>query len=156
QILGGPAWWNKDRWDISATGVPGTPEDVLVALQHLLADRFSLVVHRDMQQLPIFALVLSRSDGRLGPQLKRASIDCAAAQAEAAKTGVIPPDASRLCNVQGRAGSIRMGGSPLSEFAAILAERLQRTVVDRTGLSGSWDLTLTYTPEPDQIAPGAF
>src|SRR5262245_34737036 len=34
QILGGPAWWNKDRWDISATGVPGTPEDVLVALQH--------------------------------------------------------------------------------------------------------------------------
>jgi uncharacterized protein (TIGR03435 family) len=156
QIVGGPPWLDKERWDVSAAGAQGTPEDILVAVQHLLADHFSLVVHRDTQQLPVFALVLARSDGTLGPQLKRSPVDCAALKAEAAKTGVIPPDAPRLCNVQGRAGSIRMGGSPLSEFMPILAERLQRTVVDRTGLTGPWDLTLTYTPEPSQIAPGAF
>jgi bla regulator protein blaR1 len=156
QIVGGPAWLNKDRWDISANGGPTSPEDELVALQRLLADRFSLTIHRETQQLPVFTLVLARSDGRLGPQLVRSPVDCAAMRAEAAKTGVIPPDARRLCNVQGRIGSIRMGGSPLSEFIQILAERLQRTVVDRTGLAGPWDLTLTYTPEPSQIAPGAL
>src|SRR5262249_5825890 len=86
----------------------------------------------------------------------RSSIDCAAAKAEAAKTRVVPPAISGLCYVQGRAGSIRIGGSPLSEFAPILAERLQRMVVDRTNLAGPWDLTLTYTPEPSQLAPGAF
>ena len=156
QIVGGPAWFNKERWDISATGAPATPDDVLVEVQRLLADRFSLVVHRDMRQLAIFAMVLARSDGHLGPQLTRSSIDCAAAKAEAAKTRVTPPDLSRLCYVQGRAGSIRMGGSPLSEFIPILADRFQRMVVDRTNLAGPWDLTLTYTPEPSQIAPGAF
>jgi uncharacterized protein (TIGR03435 family) len=37
-----------------------------------------------------------------------------------------------------------------------LSTRLQRTVVDQTGLQGPWDLTLTYTPEPSQIAQGAI
>jgi uncharacterized protein (TIGR03435 family) len=58
--------------------------------------------------------------------------------------------------VEGRLGSIQIGGSPLSTFAAMLSTRLQRTVVDRTGLTGPWDVTLTYTPEPSQIAPGAL
>lgn len=156
QIVGGPRWLDTDRWDISAVGAQGTPDDVLIALQQLLADRFSLVARRETRELPIYALVVARSDGRLGPQLKRSTVDCAAMKAEANKTGVIPPDAARLCDVQGRVGSIQMGGSALSEFTPILSTRLQRTVVDRTGLIGPWDLTLTYTPEPSQIAQGVL
>ena len=57
--------------------------------------------------------------------------------------------------MEGRVGSIRIDGAPLSNFAAMLSTRLQRTVVDQTGLQGPWDLTLTYTPEPSQIAQGA-
>jgi len=156
QIVGGPRWLDADRWDVTATGAAGTPDDVLVALQQLLADRFSLVARRETRELPIYALILARPDGRLGPQLKRSPTDCAALKAEAARTRVVPPDARRLCEVQGRVGSITMGGSPLSEFTPMLSTRLQRTVVDRTGLTGPWDLTLTYTPEPSQIAPGAL
>jgi uncharacterized protein (TIGR03435 family) len=155
QIVDGPAWLDVERWDVAATGAPGTPEDVLRALQQLLADRFSLVVRRETRELPVYALTMARSDGRLGEQMKRAALDCNAARAEAQKTGIIPPDAKRLCFVQGRVGGIRIGGAPLSDFAAMLSTRLQRTVIDRTGLSGAWDLTLTYTPEPQQIAKGA-
>jgi len=57
---------------------------------------------------------------------------------------------------QGRVGSIQIGGSPLSEFVLLLSARLQRMVVDRTALTGPWDVTLTYTPEPSQIARGAL
>ena len=156
QIAGGPRWLDTDRWDVAATGAPGAPDDVLVALQRLLTDRFSLVARREMRELPIYALVLARRDGRLGPQLKRSTIDCSALKAQAARGGVVPPDTRRLCEVQGRVGSIQMGGSPLSEFTALLSTRLQRTVVDRSGLTGPWDLALTYTPEPSQIAPGAL
>src|SRR4051812_24338926 len=46
QIIGGPRWLDTDRWDITAVGAAGTPDDVLVALQRLLADRFSLVEKR--------------------------------------------------------------------------------------------------------------
>ena len=156
QVVDGPRWLDTERWDVAATGAPGTPSDVLVALQNLLANRFSLAVRRDTRELPVFALVLARSDGRLGPQLKQSAIDCAVAQKEALKTGVIPPNAKQLCNAQGRLGSIQIGGSPLSLLAAMLSTRLQRTVVDRTGLTGPWDLMLTYTPEPSQIAQGAL
>ncbi len=59
-----------------------------------------------------------------------------------------------MCDVQGRIGSIQMSGSPIVDVAPLLSTRLQRTVIDRTGLTGPWDLTLTYTPEPNQIAAG--
>jgi uncharacterized protein (TIGR03435 family) len=36
----------------------------------------------------------------------------------------------------------------------MLSTRVQRIVVDRTGLKGPWDLTLTYAPDPTQIPPG--
>ena len=156
QIAGGPRWLDTDRWDVAATGAAGTPDETLVALQLLLAERFSLVVRREVRELPIYALVVARGDGRLGPQLKRSPIDCAAMKAEAVRTGVVPQNAGRLCEVQGRVGSIQVGGSPLSELTPLLSTRLQRTVVDRTGLTGAWDLTLTYTPEPSQIAPGVL
>ena len=156
QIVDGPRWLNTERWDVIATGAPGTPADVLRALQQLLADRFSLVVRREMRELPVYAVVLARSDGRLGPQLKRSEIDCDAARAQAMKTGVIPPNAKQLCIAEGRVGSIRIGGAPLSAFAAMVSTRLQRAVIDRTGLTGPWDLTLTYTPEPSQIAQGVL
>ena len=156
QIAGGPGWLGTERWDVNATGAPATPNDVLAALQQLLADRFSLVVRRETRELQVFALVLARSDGRLGPQLKQSPIDCAALQAEAMRTGVVPAEARGRCLAQGRVGSIQIGGSPLSEFVQLLSERLDRVVIDRTGLTGPWDLTLTYTPESSQIARGAL
>lgn len=50
-------------------------------LQALLAERFGLAVHRDTREMPIYALVLARQDGRLGPQLRRSSVDCQAMSA---------------------------------------------------------------------------
>lgn len=154
QIVDAPSWLDVDRWDVAATGAPGTPDDVLVALQNLLAQRFSLVVRREKREMPVYALVLARPDGRLGPQLTRSALDCAAARAEARKTGIIPPDAKQRCYVEGRTGSVRVGGSTLADFIQLLPTRLQRMVIDRTGLAGPWDLTLTYTPELSQVPAG--
>ena len=156
QIVDAPSWLDTERWDVTAAGAAGAPADVLLALQRLLGERFSLVLRNEKRELPVYALTLARPDGRLGPQLKRSPIDCAAARAEAQKTGVIPPQAKQSCYVEGRVGSIRIGGSPLSDFAAMLSTRLQRTVVDQTALTGPWELILTYAPEPEQIAAGAL
>lgn len=154
QIVDGPRWLDVDRWDVNATGATGTRNDVLAALQRLLAERFSLAIRRDVREIPIYALVVDRGDGRLGPQLKPSPVDCAALRAEAQKTGVIPPDAPSLCVAEGRLGSVRIAGAPLADLAPMLSTRVQRTVVDRTGLKGTWDLRLTYAPDPAQIPPG--
>lgn len=156
QIIGGPPWLDKERWDVNAAGAPGTPNEVLVALQSLLAERFSLMVRREQQELPVYALVVARGDRGPGPQLKRSAADCVAMRAEASRTGVIPPDVARLCRgAQGRIGSIQMTGQPITELVPLLSTRVQRTVVDRTGLAGPWDLMLTYAPDASPIPADA-
>jgi uncharacterized protein (TIGR03435 family) len=52
-------------------------------------------------------------------------------------------------------GSLSAGGLPLSQFAANLSGNLQRIVVDRTGLTGTFDVDLTWTPDqiPQQQGP---
>ena len=51
-------------------------------------------------------------------------------------------------------GQIRMGGFPLSDVTSMLGDMTGRMVVDRTGLSGNWDFTLTFQAEMRGRPPG--
>ena len=160
QMQGAPAWLRTARFDITARldGDPPPPpvgstqsDPVMLALQTLLADRFKLSVHWETQDLPIYALVLARADGKLGPNIRPAAVDCtaaAAASAAAAKEGRTlnhnTPDRVS-CGVRNSNGRIMFGGYPMSFFANTLANEVNRSVVDRTGLAGNWDFELTYT-----------
>jgi uncharacterized protein (TIGR03435 family) len=163
QLVEGPRWIEQDRWDIAATleapparVAPGAVDDTMLALRALLRDRFKLAVRAETRQQPIYTLTLARADGRLGSQMVRSSVDCAALIAEVLRTGGQPPPEARNCGVRGRVGSIQASGSTTGELAGALSTRLLRAVVDRTGLKGPWDITLTYTPDASQIAPGTF
>ena len=167
QLEGGPDWIASDRFDILAKperAVPSTraffdgQEPLRMMVRTLLADRFKLVMHKETKELPIFELVLARQDGRLGPQLRPAAVDCAA-RAAAAKGGATTPASS---GPQGRGScfmnlnpvSVRGGGVTLAMLANILAGPAQRLVIDRTGLTGDWDLEVNYTPDRSQVPPG--
>ena len=154
QLEGAPDWSTSERFDIEARPGQDLPVVALAAdrirsrlmLRKLLADRFKLVVHKETQELPIFELVLARPDARLGPQLRRSTTDC---------SGPKPPQAGPGgCGTTGNFGRIRFGGFPLSEFANMLSQPMQRVVVDRTGLTGNWDFELTFMPDQSQLPPG--
>ena len=173
QIQGSPSWLRTDRFDIVARldGDPPPPpvgstdpDRVMLALQTLLADRFTLSVHWETQELPVYALVLARADSKLGPNIRPAAVDCtaaAAANAAAAKEGrtVNPNTPDRVsCGMRNSNGRIMFGGYPMSFFANGLANEVNRAVVDRTGLSGNWDFELTYTRDRvrrPEVADGA-
>lgn len=78
QLVGAPDWVATDRFEIVArasadvppAAVGGIPPEALM-LRSLLEDRFRLSVHRETREMPIYALVLARADGRLGPRLRR-------------------------------------------------------------------------------------
>jgi hypothetical protein len=53
----------------STCGSPAGPNEWKVMLQNLLVDRFHLAFHRETKELPIYALVLARKDGKLGPRM---------------------------------------------------------------------------------------
>jgi|RhiMethySRZTD1v2_1073278.scaffolds.fasta_scaffold12756_8 bla regulator protein blaR1 len=167
QLEGGPDWIASDRFDILAKSereVPATgaffagQEPLRIMLRTLLADRFKLVMRKETKELPIFELVLARQDGRLGPQLRPAAVDCAA-QAAVARGGTPPPAPSGppgpgSCYSNINPVSVRGGGVTLAMLASLLEGRVQRLVIDRTGLTGNWDLEVNYTPDRSQLPPG--
>ena len=126
-------------------------------LRTLLADRFKLVMHKETKELPIFDLVLARQDGKLGPQLRPAAVDCAA-RAAAARAGTPPPSSGPpgpgSCGTTMNPVSVRGGGATMAMLASLLEGPAQRLVIDRTGLTGNWDLEVNYTPDRSQVPPG--
>src|SRR5438067_1886275 len=69
RIIGGPGWLGSDRFDIVAKTdspvAPGPTGSLPLMLRALLADRFKLAAHNESRELPIYALVKARSDGKL-------------------------------------------------------------------------------------------
>jgi uncharacterized protein (TIGR03435 family) len=170
QLIGDLDWIAGDRFDIVAKAagdpppvMPGSgPDQLMLMMRTLLAERFNLRVYRQTREMPIYALVLVRRDGQTGSQLHVAATDCAkeaAAAQAAARSGAPPqpsqgPNAPVRCGIRMTAGRIQFGGFPLSEFARSLSNQVQRIVVDRTGLTGNWDFELSYALDPPQGSPG--
>jgi uncharacterized protein (TIGR03435 family) len=78
-IVDGPRWIREARFDIDARAGREAPRAEYPAMvQQLLADRFKLRVHTEARTIDVYALVVARNDGRLGPRLKPASAACLA------------------------------------------------------------------------------
>jgi uncharacterized protein (TIGR03435 family) len=177
QISGGPGWIASDHFDVIAKmpegfqPAPGPPNPaagptpIQLMMRALLADRFKLAVHNETKDSPIYALIAARSDGKLGPQLKKSATDCAAmfAAGRGRGRGPMPPPPGPPqpgdpvpCGMRIGPGNLVMGGSPLSNFANSLGMFAGRIVLDRTGLTGNYDVSLTWTPDQlPQRPPGA-
>ncbi len=138
QLSGAPGWMNSDRYDIVArpsakdaaaepqgdSGGPEARERFRQRVRALLADRFQLVVHKEMKEMPILALVVAKG----GPHLAPAS-------------GQGP-------SIQGRNGQLTCKKLTMKDFAErTLAQRMGRNVVDRTGLDGEFDFEVKYVED---------
>jgi uncharacterized protein (TIGR03435 family) len=163
QISGGPKWIESERFDIvaKAAGDPqpgpnGPPPEMFLMLRSLLAERFQLVVHRESKELPIYTLVMARSDGKLGPQMHASATDCAALMSAMRARGGPPappaPGERMPCGMRMFPGNLSGGASTTAQLTNVLARFVSRTVVDQTGLTGAFDLDLQWTP--DQMPQG--
>ena len=94
QVVGGPDWVRRDMFQIDArAGFDASAGQIKQMVQSLLEDRFKLVTRWDERTMDYFAVVVARSDGRLGPYLRALPDDCtAAAVAEARKQFPARPD----------------------------------------------------------------
>jgi uncharacterized protein (TIGR03435 family) len=158
QLVGAPDWTETSRYDISARAegdLPpsspiGPPSTRMLMLQSLLEERFKLKVHREVREQPIYALVTVRSNAKFGPQLTRSDVDC-----QVKATTPEKPSEWPRCGTSMGFGEIKGRARPMTLLASMLAQVVQRPVVDRTGLAGGYDFDLRWTP--DQLparAPG--
>jgi uncharacterized protein (TIGR03435 family) len=100
--------------------------------------------------MPIYALVLARRDGRLGPKLAAAPIPCALRLAgRSASPSGTPATPQTDCGIQFQrvAGRVTGGSVLLSQLASALSPTVGRIVQDKTGLSGPFDFELSWTPD---------
>ena len=141
QIEGAPAWLQSEYYDITAKAGPDVallpPQEAFrkipILLRSLLEERFALRAHRETRQLPIYALTFSGKSGVLGPRLTRSTLDC---MKELAR-----------CGFNGGNGHITAGWITVEMLANRLSNATQRLVVDRTGLSGRFDVELEWSPD---------
>ena len=146
RIVGAPDWIRRERFDISARPPEGVASrQPLAMLQTLLAERFKLRAHQATREQPIYALVIARSDGRLGPHLQRSTADCSAK--------VPPPVPSGDLACAGRfgvgpgGGTIVSKGQPLARVINALSMAVNQPVVDRTSLEGPLDVELRWSAD---------
>jgi uncharacterized protein (TIGR03435 family) len=141
-----PEWVRTTRYEISAVASRApTQAEQWPWLRALLARRFGVVARTETQERPMYALVLARSDGRLGPGLRPSSNDCIAIVSARASAPAVP-SSGPACGIAISAGGYKRDGIPLSLLADTLSTRLQRAVVDRTGLTGFFDVDLHFRP----------
>jgi uncharacterized protein (TIGR03435 family) len=79
QIVGAPDWLSSERYAIVAKMPENSPpSNTSAMITNLLKDRFKLVTHTESREMPVYALVIARADGKLGPNLKETSAECKA------------------------------------------------------------------------------
>ena len=165
EIVGAPDWTDKERYDVEAKASVDFPPSTSVglppageaALRALLAERFNLKARIERQRRPVYELVVQRADGRLGPNLKPAKGGCQSFfEREPVNQGLVidkPPtgEPAPPCATAAGAGAITADNMTLGDFVRILQVRPQinRTVIDRTSLSGRFDISIRADPDPN-------
>jgi len=139
KILGGPSWLDTYRFDVSARAPAGSaPEQAKLMLQILLAERFSLKLHKDTKELPGF--VLSLGSGK--PKMKPAA-DPSAPWGCQGQPQTAPPSPDTIPQQVIDCHSMSM-----DDFARIVGQLANNNGngLNKTGLDGKWDFTIKWTP----------
>ena len=141
--ISGPSWLDESCYEIVAKMPEGATSDQIPAmLQALLAERFKFTAHKESRPQPVYALVV----GKGGARLQEASANF---RSMGQRTGVIMFRA-------GAANHGIKGAMTLARLAGLLANQLGRPVQDLTGLTGTYDIDLSWAPDPTIERPGRF
>jgi uncharacterized protein (TIGR03435 family) len=156
QLAAAPRWLDIDRFDIVATapGIPETsrgtfPPEVLIMLRNLLEERFQLKTHMETKEFPLLALILARRDGSLGPGLRRRTAPCTAS-ADRSELFSTTTTQRQTCGGRVGPGILISTGARMSDLVSAFSQLIpgiEQIVVDRTGLTGTFDVDLKWTPE---------
>jgi uncharacterized protein (TIGR03435 family) len=164
--ISGPSWLPVQRFDIQAKMPDGANKDqVPEMLQTLLADRFKLTLHREGKEQSVYEMVVAKS----GLKIKESEPDPATPPATPGEGGPAAVNTNQVSVSQDSKGVVvRTGGSesgtsrmtmnngsmhlemqklPVSRLAEMLSRFVGRPVIDKTGLTGKYDVALDIPME---------
>ncbi|HXD73307.1 MAG TPA: TIGR03435 family protein [Vicinamibacterales bacterium] len=158
QIVDGPSWIDSDRWDINAKA-DGYKDAMAfrdvsrLMVRPLLADRFKLVMHHELRELPVYALVVAKPNGELGPKMRLDEACDPLGKPIAPAEGSPEPGGTMACGADGFNPRHLWARSMTLNYLLIGIRRttIDRVVVDHTGLTGKYDWEVQWVPEDLRI-----
>jgi uncharacterized protein (TIGR03435 family) len=137
--VSGPDWLGDERFDIMATMAPGTDAARFrVMLQQLLTERFQVRTHRETKPLRVYLLTVTKGGSKLQPAKKLPEFkddeEGRTARLKEVRAGLSAAVAKNA--ESGPFNGMSSDSVTLAQLADRLRERLDRTVIDRTGLEG--------------------
>jgi uncharacterized protein (TIGR03435 family) len=141
QIAGGPNWINTARFDVTAKAEhPDNIGNLNIMFQNMLADRLKLQFHRETRTLPVWVVTMDKNGSKMkvNPSPEQFEVPIKLSGAGAASTSLTFT-------------GIHTNMEYLCWWLGLVIDRFQqvdRPVVDRTGLKGFYDFTLTFVPDP--------
>jgi uncharacterized protein (TIGR03435 family) len=148
QLSGAPVWLTSERYDIEAKAEGNPSRDAMLPmLQTLLEDRLQLKFHHETKELPVYALVVAKAgklhvaEGECGP-----GPDKPPPPPEPGKLPAAPCGGSFI--FPGRLSGQKVA---ISQLIDSLSRLTSRVILDKTNLTGKYDINLDYTPEQGQF-----
>ena len=133
RVVGLPQWTREERFDVNARAARTlTLADRRAMTRTLLADRFGLKTHTESREQTVLVLTRAHADGRLGSGLKRRT-DCDASPCSSGGTG--------------RPDGLKIGATTIARLATMLSAMRQQIVHDETGVTGIYDVEMTFRPD---------
>lgn len=158
EIVDGPAWITRDRFDISAKAPDGFRlSQTKAMLRHLLVERFGLSVRNGTRRAATYSLEWADSNRKFGPGIRPPSPQCddvppRASISVPAAGNLIPKFECR--SIAGFAiGWIYIRWGSLASLPGLLSNVTRRPVVDKVGLRGTYDLDLKWSTQMHSTAP---
>lgn len=159
EVVGMPDWATRDRYDMQLKPPEGTPRGAEgraihgAMLRNMLRERMKFAGHIEEREQTTFALVVARPDGKLGPELAPSTLPCGPRPAGTPPPPPPPPrtappsfdEMKGSCGMMMGNGRMVSGGMTLDNFAQSLGNMAGGFVTNKTGLTGFYTLSLTYT-----------
>ena len=134
KITSGPNWVNSECFDIEAKPERPTSRDqIFEMLRNLLSDRFGLRLHSETRKAEGYVLIAPEKP--FGLRENRSG--------------------DRFMVKRDESGQVVFRSFPMAQLAWFLSVRLHRDVVDKTGLTESYDFELAYAPDVPSLT-GSF
>ena len=157
--IGAPDWLSTERFDLTVRfEQERLPlEQQQAVFREIFATQLKMKVHYERRDTPTYTMVVARSDGRLGPGVRKLDTDCDALRDAARRGDKVPelPVAANgvpACQNKVGNGTVRSGGMRFSQLAATVRNPAGRLIVDETGLTGFYEFVFEWAPGPGDPA----
>ena len=156
-VVGGPEWMRADRYDLDARAAgEASRAEMMLMLQTLLAERFQFRMHRETRDMPAYVLTVARGGARLQPSKDGGCVDRSPANRNSLPASEKRPGCGNNL-LTGRINPPNLTWTAVRIDAHGVAEALagyfRRPVVDRTGLTGFFDIQIDLPPLEPATSP---